>query len=65
MFIDEIGDAPLDIQARLLRVLQEKKVRRVGGDQEVPVDVRIIAATNKDLLTLVDQGTLDVICFLD
>ncbi len=65
LFIDEIGDAPLDIQARLLRVLQEKKVRRVGGDQEVPVDVRIIAATNKDLLTLVDQGTFRRDLFLD
>jgi transcriptional regulator with PAS, ATPase and Fis domain len=56
LFIDEIGDAPFDIQARLLRVLQEKKVRRVGGEQEFSVDVRIISATNKNLLKLVEKG---------
>ncbi len=55
LFIDEIGDAPLDIQVKLLRVLQEKKIRRVGGIEEVPVDVRVITATNKDLLALVDE----------
>lgn len=55
LFIDEIGDAPLDIQVKLLRVLQEKKIRRVGGIEEIPVDVRVITATNKDLLNLVDQ----------
>lgn len=48
-FLDEIGDMPLDIQANLLRVLQEKAVMRVGGNKIIPVDVRIIAATNKDL----------------
>lgn len=55
LFIDEVGDAPMDIQVKLLRVLQEKKIRRVGGIEEIPVDVRIISATNKDLLALVDK----------
>lgn len=56
LFIDEIGDAPLDIQVKLLRVLQEKKVRRIGGADEISVDVRVITATNKELLSLVDKG---------
>lgn len=55
IFIDEIGDAPLDFQVKLLRVLEEKRIRRVGALEEIPVDVRIIAATNKNLLKLVDE----------
>lgn len=53
VFIDEIGDAPLTIQARLLRVIQEKRIRRVGGHEEIPVDVRIVSATNKNLHQMV------------
>ncbi len=56
LFLDEIGDVSLKIQARLLRVLQEKEVMRVGGSEIIPVDVRIIAATNKPLMTLCEQG---------
>lgn len=56
LFIDEIGDAPLDIQVKLLRVLQEKKIRRVGAIEEIPINVRVITATNKNLLELVDEG---------
>ncbi|MGQ9532489.1 MAG: sigma-54 interaction domain-containing protein, partial [Desulfotomaculales bacterium] len=56
LFLDEIGEMPLDMQVVLLRVLQEKKVVRVGGTQMVPVDVRIIAATNKSLLREVEKG---------
>ncbi|MGI1660456.1 MAG: sigma-54 interaction domain-containing protein [Desulfitobacterium sp.] len=49
IFLDEIGDAPLSVQARLLRVIQEKEVHRLGGVSPIPVDVRLIAATNHDL----------------
>ncbi|MBS4174106.1 sigma 54-interacting transcriptional regulator [Bacillus sp. FJAT-49736] len=56
IFLDEIGDAPPSIQASLLRVLQEKQILRVGGTQLIPVNVRIIAATNKDLFKLVEEG---------
>ena len=49
IFLDEIGDMPLDLQAKILRVLQEKEVTRTGGSQNIPVNVRIIAATNQNL----------------
>jgi len=56
IFLDEIGDAPLSFQVKLLRVLQEKQVRRIGGAQLIPVDVRVISATNVDLQELIRQG---------
>lgn len=56
ILLDEIGDMPLEQQAALLRVIQEKSIVRIGGDTPINVDVRIIAATNQDLLSLVDQG---------
>lgn len=56
IFLDEIGDMPLDIQVRLLRVLQEKRIIRVGGQQYIDIDVRIIAATNKDIAQEVQDG---------
>jgi nitrogen regulation protein NR(I) len=56
VFLDEIGDMPLSIQAKLLRLLQEQNVERLGGRQVIPVDVRIIAATNRNLETAVRQG---------
>lgn len=56
LFLDEIGDMPFEQQVALLRVLQEKKIVRIGGQSVVPVDVRIICATNKDLLKEVERG---------
>jgi len=56
IFLDEIGDTPSGIQAKLLRVLEEKEFRRIGGTQNIRVDVRIIAATNKDLEKAVAEG---------
>jgi DNA-binding NtrC family response regulator len=55
LFLDEIGDMSLSAQAKVLRALQEGKITRVGGDKEVSVDVRVIAATNKDLLNEVEE----------
>lgn len=54
LFLDEIGDMTLSAQAKVLRALQEGKITRVGGDKEIKVDVRIVAATNKDLLAEID-----------
>jgi len=56
LFLDEIGDMPLSMQSKLLRVLQEKEVQRVGGQNSIPVDVRIIAATHRDLEKMVEEG---------
>lgn len=56
LFLDEIGDLPLEAQAKLLRALQEKKIQRVGGNQEITVDVRVICATNRRLEKLVEAG---------
>lgn len=55
LFMDEIGDMSLDAQAKMLRALQEGKITRVGGEKEIKVDVRVIAATNKDLLKEVEE----------
>lgn len=55
LFLDEIGDMSLNAQAKVLRALQEGKITRVGGDKDISVDVRVIAATNKDLLKEVDE----------
>lgn len=56
LFLDEIGEMPLVMQTRLLRVMEDRAVRPVGGNRETPVDVRIIAATNRDLKAEVDKG---------
>jgi two-component system response regulator HydG len=57
VFLDEIGDLPVDLQAKLLRALQEKEIRPVGSVRRVPINVRILAATNRDLESAVAQGT--------
>ncbi len=56
VFLDEVGDMPLNLQAKLLRFLEEKTFRRVGGVKDIAVDVRIIAATNRDLEKLIAEG---------
>lgn len=56
LFLDEIGDMPPEAQTRLLRALQSGRIRRVGGRQEIAVDVRIVAATNRDLMPLIEAG---------
>src|SRR5437764_603461 len=57
LFLDEIGDMPVVMQAKLLRVLEERQVERVGGDRTVPVDVRVVVATHRNLDELVKKGT--------
>jgi DNA-binding NtrC family response regulator len=56
LFLDEIGDMRLEVQAKLLRALQEGEIERVGGARAVPVDVRVVAATNKDLMAAIAEG---------
>lgn len=58
LFLDEIGDMPLEQQAALLRVLQEKQVCRLGSSKAIPIDVRVICATNRDLYSEVQKGTI-------
>jgi len=56
LFLDEIGELDISLQAKLLRALQEKQIRRVGGTKEIEVDVRVVAATNRDLLKMTEDG---------
>jgi formate hydrogenlyase transcriptional activator len=56
IFLDEVGDLPQDIQIALLRVLQEREIERIGSDKSIPVDVRVLAATHRDLDKLVAEG---------
>lgn len=57
LFLDEIGDMPLVLQAKLLRFLQERVIERVGGREEIPIDVRVVCATNKNLLEMTKDGS--------
>ena len=56
LFLDEVGDLPLEAQAKLLRALQEKVIQRVGGNKQISVDIRVVCATNRELLPLVEEG---------
>ncbi len=56
VFLDELGELPLDVQPKLLRVLAEQRVKSVGGDEYVPIDVRVVAATRRDLLHEINRG---------
>ena len=56
LFLDEVGDLPMSLQAKLLRFLQERAIERVGGREEVPVDIRVVCATNQDLESLLTSG---------
>ena len=56
IFLDEVGDLPVEMQIALLRVLQEREIERVGGNRPIPVDVRVVAATHRDLNALVSEG---------
>ena len=56
LFLDEIGDLPLGMQVKLLRVIQERKVQRVGSETSIPVDIRVYCATNRDLVSMVREG---------
>lgn len=63
IFLDEIGDLPFKMQVKLLRVLQEKEIEPVGSTRSIPVDVRVIAATNRPLEKMVEEGTFRVDLF--
>lgn len=57
LFLDEIGDLPFDLQAKLLRFLQERKLERIGGREEIPIDVRVICATHQNIQKLIEEGS--------
>ena len=57
LFLDEIGELDISLQAKLLRALQEKQIRRVGGTKEINIDVRVVTATNRDLLKMTEEGS--------
>ncbi|WP_277949385.1 sigma-54 factor interaction domain-containing protein [Chromatium okenii] len=65
LFLDEVGELPLALQAKLLRALQEKRIHRVGGEREIVVNVRVVAATNRDLRALAEAGSFREIYSFD
>ena len=65
LFLDEVGDMSPSAQAKVLRALQEHKITRVGSDKDIAVDVRVVAATNKDLKGAIESGNSEKICTID
>ena len=65
LFLDEIGEISMDIQLRFLRALEQREVFRLGGEKVVPVDIRVIAATNKNLWQMVKEGKFREMCIRD
>ncbi|TKG94068.1 sigma-54-dependent Fis family transcriptional regulator [Puteibacter caeruleilacunae] len=63
LFLDEIGDMPFALQAKLLRALEDGKIKRVGGNREIPVDVRVISATNRDITTMIEKNEFRIDLF--
>ncbi|OGQ21594.1 MAG: hypothetical protein A3I05_03590 [Deltaproteobacteria bacterium RIFCSPLOWO2_02_FULL_44_10] len=57
LFLDEIGELPLELQTRLLRTLETGKIRRIGGQHEITIDIRLLSATHRDLFQMIDEGT--------
>lgn len=57
IFLDEIGDLPIELQAKLLKVIQNKKIRKIGGTKDIPIDVRLISATNRNLKQMIKEET--------
>ena len=57
LFLDEIGDMPLDLQAKMLKAIEDQSFRRVGGENQIMVDVHVIAASNRDLARCVREGS--------
>lgn len=56
LFLDEIGEMPIELQSKLLKALEDRKIRRLGGEKEIPVDVQFVAATNRDLIKAIEEG---------
>ena len=64
ILLDEIAEMPMHLQVKILQVIQEKQIQRIGGVSVIPIDVRIIAATNRDLRAMVKEENSEKTCFI-